>query len=207
MTFCAMDWLMSLSPEWSSTIYGFYVIVGQVVAALAFVILMSLYLAGREPLAGRFRSDHFHDYGKLLLAFIMIWAYFAVSQFLIIWSGNLPEETSWYMGRMNGGWKWFSLLLVFTHFFLPFVLLLSRNLKRDRTRLAKVAAMMLVVRWLDLHWLAAPAFHDHVTIHPLDVTTPLALGGVWFFLFARELKTRSLLPAREPGLKAALGHG
>jgi hypothetical protein len=207
MTFCAVDWLMSLSPKWSSTIYGFYIIVGQVVAALAFIILMSLFLSGRAPLAGRFRSDHFHDYGKLLLAFVMIWGYFAVSQFLIIWSGNLPEETEWYMGRMNGGWKWFSLLLVFSHFVLPFVLLLSRNLKRDRARLARVAAMMLVVRWLDLYWLVAPAFSEHATIHLLDLTTPIALSGFWFFLFTRQLKTRSLLPVHEPYLKEALGHG
>jgi hypothetical protein len=207
MTVCAIDWLMSLSPKWASTIYGFYIIVGQVVAALAFVILMSLFLASREPLAGRFRADHFHDYGKLLLAFIMIWAYFAVSQFLIIWSGNLPEETSWFMGRMNGGWRWFSVLLVFAHFVLPFVILLSRNLKRDITRLARVAGMILVVRWLDLYWLAAPAFSDHVRLHPLDVTTPLALGGFWLFAFTRQLKTRSLLPIHEPSLKEALGHG
>jgi hypothetical protein len=207
MTFCAIDWLMSLSPEWSSTIYGFYVIVGQVVSALAFVILMSLFLAGRAPLLGRFRSDHFHDYGKLLLAFIMIWAYFAVSQFLIIWSGNLPEETSWYMGRMVGGWKWVSVVLVFAHFVFPFVLLLSRNLKRDRHRLARVAVLMLAVRWLDVYWLVAPAFTDHATIHPLDLTTPIALFGLWFFVFARELKARSLLPVHERSLKEALGHG
>jgi hypothetical protein len=206
MTVCAIDWLMSLSPKWSSTIYGFYVIVGQIVAALAFVILISLFLASRAPLAGRFRADHFHDYGKLLLAFIMIWAYFAVSQFLIIWSGNLPEETSWYMGRMNGGWRWFSVLLVFAHFVLPFVLLLSRNLKRDIARLSRVAGMILVVRWLDLYWLAAPAFSDRATLHPLDVTTSLALGGLWLFAFTRELKTRSLLPIHEPSLKEALGH-
>jgi hypothetical protein len=206
MTVCAIDWLMSLSPKWSSTIYGFYVIVGQIVAALAFVILISLFLASRAPLAGRFRADHFHDYGKLLLAFIMIWAYFAVSQFLIIWSGNLPEETSWYMGRMNGSWRWFSVLLVFAHFVLPFVLLLSRNLKRDIARLSRVAGMILVVRWLDLYWLAAPAFSDRATLHPLDVTTSLALGGLWLFAFTRELKTRSLLPIHEPSLKEALGH-
>jgi hypothetical protein len=206
-TICAIDWLMSLSPNWSSTIYGFYVIAGQAVAALSFVILMALFLSSRPPLEGRFRSDHFHDYGKLLLAFTMIWAYFAVSQFVIIWSGNLPEETSWYMGRMLGGWKWFSVLLVFAQFVLPFVLLLSRNLKRDRTRLARVAGMMLVVRWLDVYWLAAPAFSNHVSIHPLDVTTALALSGIWFFFFTRQLKTRSLLPIHEPSLKEALGHG
>jgi len=207
MTFCAIDWLMSLNNGWASTIYGFYVIVVQVISALAFVILVSLFLATRAPLEGRFRSVHFHDYGKLLLAFTMIWAYFAVSQFLIIWSGNLPEETSWYMGRMIGGWKWFSILLVFSHFVFPFVLLLSRNLKRDKKRLAKVAAMMLVVRWLDIHWLAAPAFSDHITIDPLDITCALALAGLWFFVFTQQLKTRSLLPIKEPALKEALGHG
>src|SRR5262249_23623472 len=105
MTLCAVAWLMSLSPGWASTIYGFSLIAGQVVSALAFVILMALFLSDRAPLEGRFRSEHFHDYGKLLLAFIMIWAYFSVSQFIIIWSGNLPEETNWYMGRMNGGWR------------------------------------------------------------------------------------------------------
>lgn len=207
MTFCAIDWLMSLSNGWASTIYGFYVIVGQVISALAFVILVSLFLATRAPLEGRFRSVHFHDYGKLLLAFTMIWAYFAVSQFLIIWSGNLPEETNWYMGRMVGGWKWFSVLLVFSHFVFPFVLLLSRSLKRDKKRLAKVAVLMLVVRWLDIYWLAAPAFSDHVGLHPLDITTAIALGGLWFFVFTQQLKTRSLLPVKEPALKEALGHG
>ena len=206
MTVAAIDWLMSLSPNWASTIYGFYVIVGQIVSGLAFIILIALFLVGRQPLAGRFRPDHFHDYGKLLLAFIMIWAYFAVSQFLIIWSGNLPEETSWYMGRTLGGWKWFTLVLVFSHFVLPFVLLLSRNLKRDVGRLAKVAAMMLVVRWLDLYWLVAPAFSDRVSLRAIDVTTPVAIAGIWVFLFTRELKTRSLLPPREPSLKEALGH-
>jgi len=137
----------------------------------------------------------------------MIWAYFAVSQFLIIWSGNLPEETNWYMGRMVGGWKWFSVLLVFAHFVFPFVLLLSRNLKRDKKRLAKVALLMLVVRWLDIHWLVAPAFSDHISVHPLDITTALGLAGLWFFAFTQQLKTRSLLPVKEPALKEALGHG
>ena len=207
MTACAVDWLMSLSPKWVSTIYGFYVIAGQVVAALSFVILMSLFLSTRAPLAGRFKADHFHDYGKLLLAFVMIWAYFAASQLIIIWSGNLPEETSWYMARTNPGWKVFSVGLIFAHFVLPFVLLLSRNLKRDRKRLARVAIMMLAVRWLDLYWLAAPAFSDDAMIHVLDLTTPVALLGFWFFAFTRQLKVRSLLPLNDRFLKGALGHG
>jgi hypothetical protein len=111
------------------------------------------------------------------------------------------------MGRMIGGWRAFSILLVFAHFVLPFVLLLSRNLKRDKVRLARVAAMMLVVRWLDLYWLVAPASSEHVALHPLDVTAAIALAGLWLFAFTRELKTRSLLPVREPSLKEALGHG
>jgi hypothetical protein len=206
MTLCSVDWLMSLSAGWASTIYGFYVIAGQVVSALAFVIIVALFLACRPPLEGRFRPDHFHDYGKLLLAFTMIWAYFSVSQFIIIWSGNLPDETTWYMARVSGGWRFFSVFLVFGSFVLPFVLLLSRNLKRDKTRLARVAVLTLVMRWFDDYWLAVPAFSEHVAPHLLDITAPVALFGLWFFLFTRQLKTRSLLPSREPALKEALGH-
>jgi hypothetical protein len=207
MTICAIDWLMSLSPNWASTIYGFYVIAGQVVAALSFVILIALFLSNRAPLAGRLRPVHFHDYGKLLLAFVMIWAYFAASQLIIIWSGNLPEETTWYMARTSAGWKTFSVLLVFAHFVLPFALLLSRSLKRDRGRLARVAVWMLIVRWLDLYWLAAPALSSDIQFHLVDITAAVALFGIWFFLFIQQLKTRSLLPVHDRFLEEALGHG
>ncbi|HEV8266845.1 MAG TPA: hypothetical protein VGR00_01375 [Thermoanaerobaculia bacterium] len=207
VTLAAVDWMMSLNPHWSSTIYGLYLIIGALVAAMAFTVLVALYLSRRAPLEGEFRPVHFHDYGKLLLAFVMVWAYFSVSQFLIVWSGNLPEETSWYQGRMLGGWRVVSLALVFLHFAFPFILLLSRDLKRDAGKLARVAALLLVMRWVDVYWLAAPAFSpNHVSFHWLDAMLPIALCSIWLWLFVGQLQTRPLLPLGEPFLKEALGH-
>src|SRR5438093_1186135 len=163
-TFASIDWLMSLDSHWYSTIYGVYFVGGQVVSALAFVILASLFLAGRRPMSELFRPVHFHDYGKLLLAFVVLWAYFAVSQLIIIWQGNLAEEVGWYRGRLLGGWRWVSLGLVLLHFALPFVLLLSRDAKRNAARLSAIALLLLVMRWLDLYWLAAPAFSDRAVL-------------------------------------------
>lgn len=130
LSFAAIDWIMSLDPHWFSSIWGVYLLAGQGVAALAFLILVGNYLTKRDPLHGVLRPEHFHDYGKLLFAFTMLWGYFAVSQYLIIWSGNLPEEITWFMERREGPWLAVSVLLVLAHFFIPFLLLLSRGLKR-----------------------------------------------------------------------------
>jgi hypothetical protein len=141
----------------------------------------------------------------------MLWTYMQLSQLIIVWSGNLPEEVTFYLNRTAGGWKWVSIALVLGHFALPFVLLLSRDLKRDAGKLAWVAGLLLVMRWFDLYWLAAPAFgHAEdgghgLSFHWLDLATLLALGGVWFALYLRELGRRPLLPAFEPYLKEALG--
>jgi len=205
MSFAAFDWVMSVNPHWASTIFGLYLIAGQVVSALAFTLLAALWLKNRRPLSDALQPRHFHDYGKLLLAFIMLWAYFAISQFLIIWSGDLPEEISFYRVRLAPGWKLVALAMVLLHFALPFVLLLSRELKRDPRPLARVALLLLVMRWVDVFWLVAPAFRPAgIGIHWLDVTTPVALGGIFVFLFTRELGARALLPVNDPGLPAAL---
>jgi len=207
-TFAAIDWLMSLESHWYSSIYGVYFVGGQVVSALAFVILVSLFLSAREPMSEVLRPRHFHDYGKLLLAFVVLWAYFAASQLIIMWQGNLADEVSWYKGRLLGGWVWVSAALVLLHFALPFLLLLSRDLKRSAARLSAIAVLLLVMRWVDLYWLAAPAFHpDGVTLHWLDLVTPIALGGIWVGVYARELRARPLLPLGDPELAEALGHG
>jgi len=204
-TFAAVDWLMSLDPHWYSSLFGVYFLGGQAIAALAFVILMALYLAQREPMSGAFKAAHFHDYGKLLLAFVMLWTYFAISQLLIIWSADLPEEITWYLERADGGWKWVSILLVLFHFLLPFLLLLSRDLKRNARALGKVALLLLAMRWFDVYWLAAPSFeHGHLAFHWLDLTTLVGLGGIWLALFIGQLKTRSLLPVNDPNLAEAL---
>ncbi len=207
-TFAAVDWLMSLDPHWYSSIFGIYFVGGTGVAAFAFVVPVALFLAGREPMARVFRPQHFHDYGKLLLAFVMLWTYFGLSQLLIIWSGNLPEEVTWYLERSRGGWEWVSVGLALFHFALPLLLLLSRDLKRHARRLAGVALLLLAMRWVDLYWQAAPVFHpEGVSLHWLDLATVVAIGGLWLGFFLRRLGTRSLLPLNDPYLAEAIDLG
>lgn len=206
-SFASVDWLMSLQPHWFSTIYGVYFLGGQGISALAFLIVVALFLWRREPMSEVLSPGHFHDWGKLLLAFVMLWTYFSFSQFLIIWSGNLPEEITWYAARTRGGWQWLAIALALFHFALPFVLLLSRDLKRRPQRLAAVAGWMLVMRWLDLVWQVEPAFSpERFTFHWLYLAAPLAVGGLWVWAWAAELKKRPLLPLRDPWLPEALAH-
>jgi hypothetical protein len=208
ITFSSVDWAMSLDPHWFSTVYGLLFMVGQVLSAMALVIV-ALALFGRDkPLVDVTRPSVVHDLGKLMLAFIMLWAYLNLSQFLIIWSGNLPEEIPWYLTRMHGGWQYLALLLVAFHFVLPFLLLLSRDLKRHARLLAMVAGVVLLMRLVDLFWLIAPnlqgAHGGHaqhgMTVHWLDFAAPIGMGGLWIAAFARELAGRPLLPLGEPEL-------
>ena len=206
-TLASVDWIMSLDPLWYSSIFGVYFLGGHVVSAFAFVIPVALWLRSREPMSRAFSPRHFHDYGKLLFAFVMLWAYFALSQLLIIWSGNLAEEVTWYVERITGGWKTVGILLAVLHFALPFVLLLSRNLKRDARRLAIVACLLLGMRWVDLYWQAGPTFHhDGFALHWLDLTTVVGLGGIWVALVFRGLGRHALVPINDPALQKAL-HG
>ncbi len=204
-TLAAVDWIMSLDPLWYSSLFGVYFVGGHGVSAFAFVILAALWLSKRQPMSRVFTHRHFHDYGKLLFAFVMLWAYFALSQLLIIWSGNLAEEITWYFERIQGGWKYLGMALGLLHFGLPFLLLLSRNLKRDARRLAIVAALLLVLRWVDLYWQVGPAFHHGgLALHWLDLTTVVGLGGIWLAAVARFLGRHSLLPINDPHLEEAL---
>src|SRR5204862_1749132 len=139
ITFASFDWLMSLEPDWYSTIYGVLIIGDQGLSAMAFLILVIVWLSRRAPLDAIVTADHFHDAGNLTLAFVMLWAYFAFSQFLIIWSGNLPHEISWYQHRLQTGWRVLALLLLVFHFAVPFLVLLSRRVKREGVALARVA--------------------------------------------------------------------
>jgi hypothetical protein len=208
MTFASVDWVMSLEPHWFSTIFGGLLVAGQALAAMAFVIAALSLLAGRKPLAGVIGSAHFHDLGKLLLAFVMVWSYFAFSQFLIIWAGNLPEEIPWYLSRLTGGWEWLGLALVIAQFAAPFLLLLSRDFKRNANRLARVAALVVLLRLLDMYWMIAPAFDPGAfAIHWLDIVAPLGLGGIWLAVFVWQLGRMPLLPLRDEYLPEAIGHG
>lgn len=201
MTFAAVDWAMSLEPHWYSTIYGILIIGGQVLTAFVFVIPVLVLIADREPFVGYVTAEQFHDLGKLMLAFVMLYAYFAFSQFLIVWSGNLPEETPWYLARLKGGWQYIAVAVVLLQFALPFVILLSRNLKRNARRLAAVALIVLLSRLLDLFWLITPAFSPaQFSIHWMDVAAVIGVGGVWSSFFLWRLRGQPLLPLRDPAL-------
>lgn len=206
-TFASVDWIMSLDPHWFSTIFGLLFLIQHGLAALGFVILMLALLLETEPMGSVIKPVNVHDCGKLLLALTMIWAYFCFSQFLIIWSANLPEEIPWYLERMSHGWQWVSLGLLFGQFFLPFFLLLSRDLKRTANRLAKVAAFVLVMRYVDFFWNLAPAMHRETPyLHWLDLATVIGLSGLWVAMFAWQYRARPLLPVGDPYLRDALAH-
>jgi hypothetical protein len=200
-TFAAIDWGMSLAPHWFSTIYGVLFIVGWTLSALAFTIILLSRLAGEEPFTKALQPVTVHDLGKLLLAFTMLWGYVNFSQFLIIWSGNISEETPFYLQRLQGGWQVVAVVLLVFHFALPFALLLSRPLKRNARALAAVAALMLLMQLVDLFWLIGPDLvgHGHedvpLRVHWMDLAAALGLGGLWLFLFAREPEVRELLAA------------
>ena len=208
MTFAAVDWVMSLSPHWSSTIYGFLFVGGQAVSAMALMIAVAVLLAQSEPMSGILQPRHLHDLGKLLLAFVMLWAYFAFSQLLIIWAGNLPEEIPFYMKRLRGGWGALGVLILLFHFALPFFLLLSRDLKRSARLLPRLAIAVIFMRLVDLFWMTAPEFSpDAFRVHWMDVAAPAGIGGIWLAYFAWQLKGRPLLPLGDPELAEAIEHG
>jgi len=206
-TFAHFDWLMSLDPHWFSTIYGVYFFGGTGLSAFAFLILISGFLMRYKPMSEVLAPRHFHDWGKLLFAFVLLWSYFAVSQFLITWSGNLPEEIEWYLHRTQHGWGAVALGLVLGHFAVPFALLLSRDLKKDARRLALVAAFLLVMRWFDVLWQIGPSLHPELTIHWLDVAAPLAVGGLWLAAFVWLLRRHPIVPLHDPYLEESLGDG
>jgi hypothetical protein len=208
LSLAAVDWIMSLTPHWYSTIYGLILVVGQGLAALSFSVAVLAILVGREPMNGLLKAHHFHDLGKLMLAFVMLWAYLSFSQFLIIWAGNLPEEIPYYLDRLRGGWQYLSLALVAGHFVLPFCLLLSQDLKKRPQLLARVAWFIVAIRLYDLIWLVAPTFNQgRFPITLANIGIPLALGGLWVFLFAGQLRKRALVPVNDPYFKHMLAHG
>jgi hypothetical protein len=207
MTFAAVDWVMSLEPHWYSTIYGVIFIVGQALITLAFAIVLLALLIRVEPFAGVIQPHHVHDLGNLLLAFVMLWAYIAFSQFLIIWSANLPEEITWYLHRTRGGWEVLAMLLILLHFVLPFLVLLARGSKRRVQTLAMIAGLLLVMHLVELFWMVMPALHPSaLSVHVLDIIAPIALGGIWMAAFLWQLRRHSLLPVDDPRLQRSSVH-
>lgn len=206
ISFAAVDWIMSLEPSWYSTIYGMVIMVAQVLVALSFVVLLARKLSDDEPIATISTPVRFNDLGNLMLTFVMLWAYLSFSQFLIIWSGNLPDEISWYMSRAKGSWAALALILILFHFAIPFALLLSRAVKRHGA-INFVAGLLIVLTFLDFYWLIIPAFTPGgLSFRWTDLTLVIGMGGIWLWLFFGELAKRALVPAHDPGYVEALEH-
>jgi hypothetical protein len=208
MSLASVDWVMSLEPRWYSTIFGLLIIGGQLLSAMAFAILCLVLLSQFEPLASIMRPKYLHDLGKLLLTFLMIWAYMSFSQLLIIWSGDLTQEIPWYLRRWTGGWVWVAVVLIVFQFFLPFFLLLSQGLKRNPKTLGWLAGYMLVIRIVDIYWLTTPEFSPPGVfhLHWMDILLPIAMGGLWLAVFAWQLRLRPLLPLGDPEMRQVLKH-
>jgi hypothetical protein len=204
MTLAAIDWAMSLSPHWASTIYGFLFVAGQLISSMSLMIAIVVLLARTGPLSGVLKPGHIHDLGKLLLAFVMLWAYFQFSQLLIIWSGNQPEEITFYYARLHSQWGVVAVIVLIFHFFVPFFLLLSRDLKRNPKLLPAVAIWLIFMRLVDLFWYTRPEFTPTALPNIWDLAAALALGGLWFFFFAGQLKQLPVLPVGDPKLAEAI---
>jgi hypothetical protein len=206
MTFAAIDWVMSISPHWASTIYGFLFVAGQLISAMSLMIAVVVLLSRTAPMAGLIQKRHIHDLGKLLLAFVMLFAYFDFSQLLIIWSGNQPEEITFYRSRLYGEWGVVAVIVLVFHFFVPFFLLLSRDLKRNYRLLPKVALWMIFIRLVDLFWMTRPEFTSRAIPSWIDFVVPIALIGLWLAFFAFNLQKLPLLPLGDPKLAEAIAH-
>ena len=194
ISFAVIDWVMSLDPHWISTIYGFIFIVGECLSAMCLMVVVERILVRYQPTASLLKAKEVHDHGKLMLTFVMLWAYFSFSQLLIIWAGNLPSEITFFTRRLNEGWQRIGLALVLFHFAVPFLFLLSRGFKRDPRKLVWLASWLIFMRFVDLFWYIEPNFHRSFYFHWLDLVVPIAIGGFWLALFFHNLRSRPLLP-------------
>jgi hypothetical protein len=229
VTFASVDWVMSLDAEWFSTIFGLLTVAGQGVLSIAFLIAVCFLLSKYEPMAHLLKPKHFHDLGKLQLATVMVWAYFSFSQLLIIWAGNLPEEIPWYLRRFqpNTPWRYIGIALILLQFALPFLLLLSRDLKKRARQLIFVACLLICMRLVDLIWVIAPELarvansaanhpavqsntaspHINIAMYAVYVAAAIGMGGIWLGWFFWQLRQRPLIPPNDPQLAEALAAG
>ena len=221
VTAAGIDWVMSINPHWYSTLFGFLMMGGQGLAALAFTTVAATFLFKREPMASLLKPYHFHDLGKLTLAFVMLWAYFNFSQYLLTYAANLVEEIPYMTVRTQHGWQYLALFLIVFHFAVPFLLLLSRDRKRNPHRLVLLALWILFMRYADTFMLVSPEFAatgpnlhlvegehvSHFFIHWLDVAAPAAIGGLWVWMFLTQLRQQPLLAAGDPYLRESLETG
>jgi hypothetical protein len=203
--------VLSLDPTWYSTIYALIFLAGQGLSALAVIIYTVITISADGPIHSLLRKVELHDLGKLVLAFVMLFAYLSFSQWLIIWSGNLPDEIGWYLNRISGGWGYVTIFgIVIAHFAIPFCLMLSRKLKKRPEFMLKFCIYLLLIRLVHLFWEVEPSFPNSqrdLSWHPsllLYVVAPVAIGGIWVWAFIRELRSRPVFPAVDPQIPEIL---
>jgi hypothetical protein len=207
-TFAYVDWIMSLEKHWYSTMFAVIIIIGQILVAYAFSVVMLTLFKEHEPLVRVVTKTHYHHLGNLLLTFVLFWTYVSFGQLLIIYSADLPHELDWYLHRIATSWKIVIAALGLFHFFLPFFLLLFRSVKKRVAALTTMAAMLFVVHIVDTYWLVMPTFHQAgVRASWLDFAAPIGIGGLWLTVFLAHLKAAPLLPQHDPGLQFAFKYG
>jgi hypothetical protein len=204
-TFASIDWIMSLTPHWYSTMFGVYFFAGSFVGFIAFLSVVAVAMRGAGLLDTVISAEHLHDVGKFLFAFTAFWAYIGFSQFFLIWYANLPEETSWYKVRIEGSWLWVSLTLMAGHFGVPFFYLMGRDVKRRGSTLAIGGVWLLAMHFLDLYWQVMPTLHpDGLRPSVLDVAAFLAVGGCFVAAASWLMRRQALVPLRDPRLDESL---
>ena len=202
-TFCSVDWVMSLTPHWLSSIFGLLWVASQGLSALTLLMALFAYLGADKPLVRGLPTKYFRDIGNLTLANIMLWAYMAFSQYLIIFSGNTAENASWYTTRLQSSWLWLGLALIIFHFSIPFlILLIDSDTKKNPAKLGRVGWLMVGMRVLDVWWLVAPTFRPQFSISLTDIGVPALIGGLWLIGFATFLKDRPVVPLYDPRFQA-----
>jgi len=211
LTDAALLWVMSLDVTWYSSIWGLKFLVGQGYAVLALSILVVVKLSKVEPMKTLLRTTEQHDLGKFIFAFVMLNIYLTFAEFLIIWSGNVPDEIPWYLTRIRGGWWYICTLDFVCHWLIPFCMLLSRSLKRDKRRISAIVSFMIFARAVDLFWIIEPNFKGaagNLVGEPLSifayVTVPLAVVSLWAFYFFYQLAQRPLVNINDPHLEEML---
>ncbi len=207
ITYAAFDWLMSLDPHWYSTIFGVYFFAGGLLSFIALITLIILMLQRKGILVGTITIEHYHDLGKLMFAFVVFWTYIGFSQYFLIWYGNIPEETIWYLKRWEGSWQTVSMIILFGHFVLPFVALLFRATKRASAALWMLTIWILLMHWTDMYWLVYPSLlKEGASIGWIEPSAMLLVGGVFLWAFWQRFSRSPLVPVKDPKLEASIHH-
>lgn len=214
VTFAAVDWMLELDSHWFSTIWGLLFVAGWALSCFCFVVAVMAYLSDKAPMDRVLGKRHFHDLGKLVLALVMVWAYFNFAQFLVIWAANIPEETGWLLTRMKGGWGYIGVGLILFHFAFPFLVLLQQDFKRRAKWIAMIAIFILIMRLVDMFYLIGPSNRVSGAMEQgaffvswMDIVAPIAVGGIWLWWFFGELLKRPMVPLKDPYFEGAIEHG